>query len=75
MEPLYTSLQTRQGVDVAIRFPISKKKRYQYKVVMQGQQPVSLKTSTMLPLFNEDKYRLNVFISLAVFLSFRGFAL
>ena len=29
------------------------------------------KTSTMLPMFIDDKYRCNVFISLPVFLSFR----
>ena len=76
-EPLYTSLQTRQG-DGQVH-----NRRHQfsdiYKKHFADKRSSSAagksKTSSMLPLFIEDNYRLNVFISLAVFLSFRGSAL
>ena len=72
-KPLYTSLQARQ-----LRCQVHNR-RHQFSDILKNfankwsrTATGKSKTSTMLPLLIDDKYRRNVFISLAVFLSFRG---
>ena len=72
-EPLlYTSLQTQSGVRSQSPPSVF---RYLKKIANKWSRTAAgkSKTSTMLPLFIDDKYRWNVFILLVVFLSFRGF--